>query len=252
MEMLTEERQQKILLKLEQASIVKTQDLIQQLSASESTIRRDLQELEDAGFLMRIHGGAKKKRLLEEEAALRDKTTKNTQEKLAIARFASQLIDKNDVIYLDAGSSTYHMISFLPDKKITVVTNSAQHAASLSELNVPTIMLGGTIKLKTNAIIGSTALIQLQHYRFDKVFLGTNGIDAANGFTTPDPEEAMIKEQAIKQGIQTFILADNSKFKQTFFSKIADVKEATIITDHCPTELHRPLKKLTTVLEVSQ
>lgn len=250
--MLTEERQQQILTRLEQSTIVKTQDLISQLHASESTIRRDLQELEDAGLLLRIHGGAKKKNLLAEEAALSDKNNTNTQSKIKIAEFASQMIDQGDVIYLDAGSSTYHMIPYLTNKNITVVTNSAQHAALLSEANVSTIMLGGTIKLKTNAIIGATALTQLTHYRFDKVFIGTNGLHVEHGLTTPDPEEAILKEAAVARGTQVYALVDNTKFNQTFFVKFADLTQVTILTTICP-EAYRTINNQNiTILEAEQ
>ncbi|MEA4830044.1 MAG: DeoR/GlpR family DNA-binding transcription regulator, partial [Enterococcus thailandicus] len=129
--MLTEERRQKILDLLEQHKIVKSQDLVTLLDASESTIRRDLQELENEGFLERIHGGAKKEQLLGFEQAMSEKTLKNVQEKQQIARLAADLIESDDVIYLDAGSTTLEMIPFLQGKNVTVVTNSVKHAANL-------------------------------------------------------------------------------------------------------------------------
>ncbi|WP_019724253.1 DeoR family transcriptional regulator, partial [Enterococcus mundtii] len=89
--MLTEERKQKILQLLEQHKIVKSQELVVLLDASESTIRRDLQELEDEGLLQRIHGGAKKEDLLGFEQNMSEKTLKNVREKQMIARLAAEL-----------------------------------------------------------------------------------------------------------------------------------------------------------------
>lgn len=102
--MLTEERRQKILDLLEQQKIVKSQDLVNLLNASESTIRRDLQELENSGFLERVHGGAKKEQLLNFEQNMSEKSLKNVHEKQQIAKSAAETINDEDVIYLDAGS----------------------------------------------------------------------------------------------------------------------------------------------------
>ena len=66
------------------------------------------------------------------------------------------------------------------------------HAAKLSDMEIPTIMLGGTLKLSTKAIIGATSMEQLQHFRFNKAFR-TNGAHLEFGLTTPDPEEAALK-----------------------------------------------------------
>lgn len=185
--MLTEERRQKILDLLEQQKIVKSQDLVNLLNASESTIRRDLQELENSGFLERVHGGAKKEQLLNFEQNMSEKSLKNVHEKQQIAKSAAETINDEDVIYLDAGSTTLEMIPFLQGKQITVVTNSVQHAANLVDLELATIILGGTIKLATNAVLGSNAIEQLKNFHFNKAFMGMNGAHLEQGFTTPDP-----------------------------------------------------------------
>ena len=82
--------------------------------------------------------------------------------KQQIAKSAAETINDEDVIYLDAGSTTLEMIPFLQGKQITVVTNSVQHAANLVDLELATIILGGTIKLATNAVLGSNAIEQLK------------------------------------------------------------------------------------------
>ncbi len=115
--MLTEERRQKILDLLEQQKIVKSQDLVNLLNASESTIRRDLQELENGGFLERVHGGAKKEQLLNFEQNMSEKSLKNIHEKQQIAKLAAETINDEDVIYLDAGSTTLEMIPFYKENK---------------------------------------------------------------------------------------------------------------------------------------
>ncbi|MBV7390349.1 DeoR/GlpR family DNA-binding transcription regulator [Enterococcus alishanensis] len=249
--MLTEERRKKILELLDEHNVVKSQDLMNRLQASESTIRRDLQELEDDGHLKRVHGGATKMQFLDDEPAFSEKSFKNIQQKQAIAKLASQEIDDGDIIYLDAGTTTIELIPYLKDIVVTVVTNSVGLAAKLVEHQINTIVLGGRIKLKTDAVIGSQAMAQLSQYRFDKAFVGTNGISIKTGYTTPDPEEAALKRLAIQQSEKAFILADYSKFNQTTFVQITKLSEAIILTDRCPTELYTDIAKQTTIKEVS-
>lgn len=250
--MLTEERQQQIIQLVQQNNIVKLHELTKLLQASESTIRRDLQDLEDQGLLKRIHGGAQKSNHLLQEADMSQKTTVHTLEKQAIAKLASQQIAAEDVLYLDAGSSTLALIDFLPtDQNIQVVTNSVQHAARLIDRGIQTIILGGKIKLSTQATLGYAAVAQLAHYRFTKVFLGTNGIDLAAGITTPDPEEASLKHQAIRHGECAYILADSSKFGQITFTHFANLEDVTIITSPLDLTNLAEYQSRTTILEAS-
>lgn len=249
--MLTEERRKKIVEWLDQYSIVKSQDLVTQLNASESTIRRDLQELEDEGLLVRIHGGAKRSQHLEQEAAMAEKTFKNIHQKQAIARLAVEYLTEGDVIYLDAGSTTLEMVPLLKNKILTVVTNSVGIAARLVEQQVPTIVIGGRIKLTTDAVIGTQAIEQLTNYRFNKAFIGMNGVHPTHGFTTPDTEEASLKKMAMQQAEDAYVLVDHTKFGQTSFVKVAPLDSATILTDKCPLVLYDKVTEMTTIKEVT-
>lgn len=249
--MLTEERRRLILEELTRVEIVKSTQLMKLLNASESTIRRDLQEMESEGLLLRIHGGAKRKTQLEFEQDMREKSSKNIQEKHLIASFASHLVNQNDVIYLDAGTTTLEMIPYLIEKNISVVTNSVLHASILADYLIPTIILGGSIKLTTKATLGSLSIQQLSQYSFNKAFVGANGVHKKYGFTTPDVEEATLKHLALERAEEKFILCDHTKFNQVTFSKIIDLSEATIITDSCPSET-ADYHKLTTIKEVAK
>ncbi|MFV0558297.1 MAG: DeoR/GlpR family DNA-binding transcription regulator [Enterococcus sp.] len=250
--MLTEERQQQILDLLEQENVVKVHDLTNLLKTSESTIRRDLQDLEDQGLLERVHGGAKKIRPLTFEANMREKEASHQSEKIQIAQLAATQVQESDIIYLDAGTSTLAMIPFLKQlHSLTVVTNSVKHASLLIDAQIETIILGGKIKLTTNATLGFTSIQQLQQFHFNKVFLGTNGLDLKAGFTTPDPEEATLKRLALENSEHAFILADHSKFNQVTFTTIAPLKAATVITDTLSEDARRYLEK-TKILEVTK
>lgn len=249
--MLTEERHKKIIDWLERDGLVKSQELIHWLDASESTIRRDLQELENQGLLERIHGGAKRPQHLEQEPAMIEKSSKNVQQKKLIAKNAADYVCDGDVIYLDAGSTTAEMIPFLKNRSITVVTNSVGLAANLVDAQIATIVLGGRIKLTTDAVVGSQALEQLKQYRFNKAFMGMNGVRVDNGYSTPDPEEAMLKRMAIQQAEEAIVLVDHSKFNQTSFVSVAPLAAASILTDSCPLVIHDQITEQTTLKEVS-
>ncbi|WP_086349032.1 DeoR/GlpR family DNA-binding transcription regulator [Candidatus Enterococcus clewellii] len=250
--MLTEERHQRIIDLLNQESIVKSQELSDILGASESTIRRDLQELEKAGMLDRVHGGAKLKSDLGSEQSMIEKSIKNIQEKQLLGKAAAKIVCDGDVIYLDAGTTTLEMIPHLAGKAVTAVTNSVHHAAKLIDLNINTIILGGKLKLSTKAIIGTTSMEQLRQFRFNKVFMGMNGIHAEFGLTTPDPEEAALKRLAIQHAEQAFILADHSKLGKVSFTKVTDVEQASLIIDYCPKELLDGLQQKTSIKEVAK
>lgn len=251
LKMLTEERHKKIINWLERDGLVKSQDLVHWLDASESTVRRDLQELEDLDLLERVHGGAKRPQHLEQEPGMTEKSSKNVQQKKLVAKYAVDCIAEGDVIYLDAGTTTSEMISFLKDHTVTVVTNSVGLAARLVELQIATIVLGGRIKLATDAVVGSQALEQLKQYRFNKAFMGMNGVHTDSGYSTPDPEEAILKRAAIQQAEEAFVLVDHSKFNQTSFVSVAPLSAASILTDTCPLVIHDQITEQTTLKEVS-
>ena len=228
--MLTVERQEKILDLIKEKHIVKLNELVEATGASESTIRRDLTELEDAKKLKRIHGGAtlfQKKRI---EPTVAEKSAKNSHEKRQIAQFASTFVEKGDCIFLDAGTTTVEMIPFLKEKQVVVVTNGLSNVVELVEAGIETHVVGGQVKPGTKAFIGRSAIETLETFRFDLAFLGTNGITFDDGCTTPDPQEAFVKAYAKRRSRQSYVLADHTKYGELSFAKFAEIDEVTLIT----------------------
>lgn len=246
-ELLTSERHQAILQLLKEKEIVKLQDLIEELGASESTIRRDLSQLEEQQLLKRVHGGAsllKKNRL---ELSVTEKTSKNIQEKKEIAQYAASLVEEGDCIFLDAGTTLFEMIPYLIKKDIIIVTNGLMHLPPLIENKVSVYLVGGKVKPHTGALIGKGAILSLKQYCFDKCFIGVNGIHLEYGYTTPDTEEAFIKQTAMSLSREAFIVSDNTKLYETSFAKIADIHEAAIITNEHDESEWELFKEKTTV-----
>lgn len=245
--MLTDERFELILSKVKQQEIVKIQELVDITGASESTIRRDLTELEDKKFIKRVHGGAKLLKGKLQEASVPEKSSKNLHEKKKIAQFAAAQVEEGDCIFLDAGTTTQQMIEFLPDKEIVVVTNGLMHIDSLLTKGIKTYLIGGAIKPRTNAMIGRGALESMKDYRFDKAFMGANGVHPEFGYTTPDPEEAQVKELAISLSRETFVLADESKIGEIAFAKFGDMKDGVLITNELDDDIQSDYKNQTTI-----
>ena len=116
-----------------------------------------------------------------------------------------------------------------------VVTNGVDVALACLDNGIHTRLLGGEAKLETHAVIGNTAMKQLQEMNFTVSFIGANGLTADGQFTTPDPAEAGIKKAAIKQAKESFILMDSSKIGAANFASFAHINEAILITNNLST-----------------
>ncbi|WP_218661382.1 DeoR/GlpR family DNA-binding transcription regulator [Streptococcus dysgalactiae] len=235
--------------KIVEDNYVALEDLMQLLDSSESTVRRDLGELEQEGRLHRVHGGAELFHSLQEELSNQEKSVKNSQIKQALAQKASRFIYDNDVIFIDAGTTTEFLLPFLQGKNVTVVTNSIHHATRLVDLSIKTIIIGGYVKQTTDASIGSVTLEQIRQMNFDKAFLGMNGVDEAY-LTTPDMEEAVIKKAVIANAKVSYILVDGTKIGQVSFVKVAAIDQVTIITEAASTGILKKIKEKAKVIEL--
>lgn len=232
--MLSEKRHEIILNLLKLKGFVSLTELLEATESSESTIRRDLSYLESINLLKRVHGGAKSLDNVSKELSYNEKSSKSIHEKRAIAKYAASLIDEGDCIFIDAGTTTYELIDYLEEKDIFVVSNGLSHIDTLIQKNINCYIIGGNIKISTKAITGCDALMCLSKFRFDKCFIGANGVHPTYGLTTPDTEEAVLKEYAIKNSRKAYILADDSKFGEISTIKFSDIDRCTIITNEKP------------------
>lgn len=246
--MLKSKRKQLILEKVTKDKFVSLEYLVQALNTSESTVRRDLDELESERKLRRVHGGAESLHFLQEEESNQEKSIKNIQEKTKIAQKAVSLIQEYDVIFIDAGTTNELLVNELHDPSVTVVTNSIHHATKLVERNIPTVIIGGVVKRSTDASIGGVALNQIGQLNFDKAFIGMNGIDDGF-FTTPDMEEGAVKRAILENAKKTYVLADASKLGNTSFAKVAPISRARLITNQTESKVIQKIKEKTEVIE---
>ncbi len=244
--MLAEERFSKILSIIEEAGSVTVQDLMEELGASESTIRRDLNTMDANGLLVKVFGGAvaKNTNIRTQDENVDNRKLQNIEEKVAIAKYAASLIKNGDFVYIDAGTSTEMVIDYIKVSNVTFVTNSLTHAKKLSDKSYTVYILGGEFKSTTEAIVGEEAVETLDKYNFTKGFWGTNGVSITKGFSTPEVKEAMVKKKSMENCKERYVLADSSKFSQISSVKFSEFENATIITTELKNTSYKKYKNI--------
>ena len=235
--MLTEERREKITEIINEKRAVTVTELVEALDTSAATIRRDLTALDLENRICKVFGGATALNAVDvntTEDEVSTKVLRNVREKDLISKYAASLIQDNDFVYIDSGTTTLKLISYLNNQKAKYITNGIVHAKKLIEKNLDTMIIGGRVKSATEAIIGPDCIDGIRKYHFTKAFMGTNGISVPAGYTTPDVDEALVKAEAIRHSYMTYILADHSKFGQVSSVTFAEISACCIITDVSP------------------
>jgi DeoR family fructose operon transcriptional repressor len=235
-------RQQQILDRMALYGEVKLAELKETFDVTEMTLRRDLEKLEQMGFLRRTFGGAI---LIGKDITLLERSGVLIDEKMKIGLQAAQLIQPGDSIFIDGGSTTLQIVRYLkPNMNITVVTNALNVAAELLGKQISTIVVGGILLEKTSTLVGPLACDSLAKLAFDRVFIGTTGVTARHGFSNSNMHEAEIKRFVIEQAGEVNIVMDHTKFGiKDLFSFASFVAVDRIITDRLPEdELAQALK----------
>ncbi|WP_127836909.1 DeoR/GlpR family DNA-binding transcription regulator [Clostridium prolinivorans] len=228
--MFVEERQQKIAELLEQKRSIKVNELSAIFNVSESTIRRDLQDMEEKGLLKRTHGGAVGIKKTNFEPTFKEKEDEKHTEKSFIAKIAASLIEDGDTIILDSGTTTLEIAKCIEAKNITVITNSIDIASELSNKDdIELVVTGGNLRKITRAMVGHITENVLRNFRVDKAFIGANGISVEEGITTPNFIEAQTKKAMMNVANKVYIVSDSSKFNQVSFSVISPIRAVTAI-----------------------
>lgn len=229
--MYAEERKQEILVRARERGRVDVEALSKGFEVSSETIRRDLNSLEEAGVLRRVHGGAIPVERLSLEFPLAQRDLLMTHEKDAIVELALSELPTVGAVLLDAGSTTGRLALCLPeDAELTIVTNSPAIGLSLAQRDDLTVMLlGGRIRQKTAATVDEWALHATSQIHVDVAFIATNGFSVSRGLTTPDPAEASIKRAMIASARRVVLLADHTKFDNDCFAKFGELSDVDLL-----------------------
>lgn len=232
--MILTDRWTEILAYLRKKKFATVEEMMEEFNISRSTLRRDLIAMEKRNLILRTRGGAE---MLPDDTSNNEDCTLETilninkEEKIRIAKKAAELIEDNDVIFIDSGSTCYYIIDFIKAKDITVVTNGLAHIQRLMSRGINTYILGGYAKPEQNLIIGEDTEKKVAMMNFDKAFLGTMGIDERAGFTTALLIDGEVKRAVLKSSKESYILADKSKFNVRRMYTYGSFKDGTVITD---------------------
>lgn len=249
--MLAEERFSTIIRLLEQKNSVSVPELTALFGVSESTVRRDLSEMNDLGYLKKVHGGATsiKTHHITYNDNLSVRATKNMDVKRRMAQYAAQLITTDDFVFLDSGTSIDVLVDVISVTNCHFVTNNLSSACKLAAMGNFVHILGGSLDPTISATIGADTYIDLKKYNFTLGFFGVNGIHRHSGFSTPFAPDAIVKQEAIRRCKNSYIIADPSKFDCVANVTFASLSDASIITTEVPDVVWRTLA---TVIEVDR
>jgi DeoR family fructose operon transcriptional repressor len=239
--MYAEERHQAIAELVAHRGRVAVTELASHFDVTTETVRRDLSQLERLKLLRRVHGGAVSMRSVTMlEAQLSDRDQENEAEKDRIARAAIGLLPEDGcTLLLDAGSTTVRLAAQLPPTEHwTVITHAVPIAALLAPLpNIELHLLPGRVRPATEAAVGHATIEAIRQLRADLAFIGTNGISARHGLSTPDPEEAATKRALIASAARVVALTDSTKVGQERTVRFADLEDIDVlVTDDSITE----------------
>jgi len=213
--------------------VIRVEEICSRLRVSPATVRRDLDQLEEAGTIRRVHGGAVSVESRLEEPLFDDKASIAEREKHHIAQAALQFVEPGDTIYLDGGSTVLEFAQLLHDRtNLTVVTNSLRAAHELAGRGPRLILIGGELRRLSQTMVGPLTRCILQGLHLDKAFMGTIGLSLKEGLTTTDPSEAYTKELVMSQARQVILLADSGKAGKVAFASAGHLEKVHVfVTD---------------------
>ncbi|MEO6733066.1 MAG: transcriptional repressor AgaR [Ferruginibacter sp.] len=229
-------RRKKILELINKNGLVNVKELSESLDVTGVTIRNDLIKLEKKSLLIRARGGAMKveQNYQGMDYALSEKQKKHHLEKKAIGTRAAELIENENTIIIDSGSTTFEVAKNLDQfDNLTVITNALNVATLLADFrNINVVVPGGILRKNSLSLVGVLAEKGFKDYFCDKLFLGVDGFDASHGVSTPNLEEAHLNQIMIEISREVIVVADSSKFQRRGFAFIAPINKIhTVVTD---------------------
>ncbi len=233
----TQQRRERILSQVYENGHIIIKDLASDLAISEATIRRDLRTLADERKLELVYGGATVAR--KSDFSFQSKGMRNVEAKRIIGKLAADLVNDNDQLFLDSGTTCVELAPFLKRKRgLSVIVNSARLATDLGNvtgLNV--IVIGGQYRPDRMDNVGPLASATLDQLRGYICFIGADGISQDFGITAADIESAHIYRLAVRNARESILLVDHTKFLSPSLFKIVDWDAVSrLVTDQKPNQ----------------
>ena len=241
------ERRSQIVEMLKHERTLKVNSLVSEFNVSIETIRRDLEYLEENGFLKRVYGGAVRQGAFSDEPSYNTREVENLEAKKAIAIEAAKLIENGDTVFFDIGTTCLEVAKLLSDKKdLIILTISLMIAKELTDFpGCRVFVLGGELRQGELSVSGFLTQDNLNLFYADKAIIGAGGITIESGITDYHPEEASIRRLMIGRSKYSIVVCDSSKFGVTAMNSICPLDAiGVLVTDNMISkEMKRNLKK---------
>lgn len=230
----TPERQKQILSLLTRQQKLSVAEIVAQFAISEATARRDLESLTLQGKAQRVHGGVIALEQAPPELPILERESEQLDEKIRIARAASELVSDKETIFLGSGSTVLEVARHLRNRRnLTVITNSLPVLNTLVGINgITVISLGGMLRDSELSFIGHITEQALTEVRADKVIMGTRGVSLEHGLTNDYLQETLTDRAILKVGRKVIIVADHTKVNRVATALLAPLDSVqTFVTD---------------------
>ena len=202
------------------------------------TIRRDINLLDEEGYVSRYHGGAGPSSSTE-NVAYRHRKELLYEEKRGIAANVASIIPDKSSLFINIGTTTEHVANALCDhRKLKIITNNLHVAATMSKNNdFEVIVASGIVRSKDGGITGESAVKCIKQFKVDIGIIGISGIDLDGTLLDFDFREVHVARTIIENSRKVFLVADHSKFGRNAMVKLGNIREIdTLITDKKPPE----------------
>ena len=235
--------------------IVTIAELMAAFDISVETVRRDLSLLEKQGAIVKVYGGARLAETELYETALEKRMREKLPEKTAIAKKCSEFIHDGDCIFIDSGSTTYHIAKQLTAKKnLIIITNSLPVVNELIGSGFEVVVIGGRLRHNEHSVVTHDYLFNFSELNIKKSFICASGITVENGISDFDIQEAATRKKIIERSKEVFVAADSGKFLRDVAIGIAPLDRVDyIVTDwQVPRSVVNEFKQVRTELVVAE
>jgi len=221
------DREEKILNILYEKSFVRSSELAKMLYVSISTLRRDLEKLEERELIIKEHGICKlSKKIREQRDSFELREQKDNAAKNKIAKEAIKLIRDGDNIMMDGSSSVYSMVHLMEDfRDLLVITNNAKVSFALGSMKIYNISTGGHMAKNTFSYVGQEAINSIKNYNADIMFFSCKGLTNEGYLTDTFREENDVRREMMKYAKKKVALIDSSKIGKKFLYNLCHISE---------------------------
>ncbi|WP_340619739.1 DeoR/GlpR family DNA-binding transcription regulator [Xenorhabdus siamensis] len=248
------ERRDFIYRKLHECRTISISTLVELLNVSHMTVRRDIRILEEEGKVISIVGGVQLNDALRQELPWSEKALIHHHHKRAIGKYAASLVEDGQVVYLDAGTTTFEIAQILAERfNLTIVTNDfsiAQYLMNKPQLNL--FHTGGQVDKRNYSSVGKSAAMVLRTLNVDISFISTSSWDFEHGISTPHEEKVLVKQALLEISRRKILVSDSSKYGKYGMFRVCPISNMNdIVCDgQLPILIQQQLQELSLKLHI--